>query len=157
AGRPLTALEQAQELSYDAMEASGRLQIKLARRALALSADCADAWVVLGDAAATKERALECYRHGINAGVRAIGEETFATLAGEFWERLETRPYMRARAALAGALRDHGRDEEALGHYREMLRLNPSDNQGVRYLLLAALLEKRKDEERKDDERKDDE
>ena len=46
AGRPLTALEQGQELAYDAQQARGRLRIKLARRALSLSADCADACVV---------------------------------------------------------------------------------------------------------------
>src|SRR5690625_4030271 len=31
--------------------------------------------------------------------------------------------------------------EEAIGHYEDMLRLNPDDNQGIRYLLLDALLE----------------
>ncbi|MBA2446950.1 MAG: tetratricopeptide repeat protein, partial [Chloroflexi bacterium] len=34
-----------------------------------------------------------------------------------------------------------GRQPEAVDHYREMLRLNPGDNQGVRYVLLACLLE----------------
>ncbi len=52
-GRPLFGLEQAQEVAYDAMEATGRLRIKLARRALALSPDCADAYVILGEASAT--------------------------------------------------------------------------------------------------------
>lgn len=32
------------------------------------------------------------------------------------------------------------RNEEALNHYRELLRLNPGDNQGVRYLYLPLLL-----------------
>jgi tetratricopeptide (TPR) repeat protein len=43
---------------------------------------------------------------------------------------------------LAQALRDVGRHEEALAHYRVLLELNPGDNQGVRYLLLAVLLER---------------
>lgn len=43
---------------------------------------------------------------------------------------------------LAQGLRDVGRHEEALAHYRVLLELNPGDNQGVRYLLLAALLER---------------
>ena len=47
---------------------------------------------------------------------------------------------MRARLALAEALLQQGRRPEALDHYRELLRLNPNDNQGVRYLLLPALL-----------------
>jgi tetratricopeptide (TPR) repeat protein len=40
---------------------------------------------------------------------------------------------VRARAALAEALWRLGRGEEAVGHQRELLRLNPNDNQGLRY------------------------
>lgn len=40
---------------------------------------------------------------------------------------------MRARAALAGTLWRLGRREEAVDHQRELLRLNPNDNQGLRY------------------------
>jgi tetratricopeptide (TPR) repeat protein len=60
---------------------------------------------------------------------------------------METRPYMRARLALAECLWDLGRKDEALGHLRELMRLNPSDNQGVRYILLQCLLESGADEE----------
>ncbi len=38
-------------------------------------------------------------------------------------------------------LLDLGEAEAAVGHFRAMLQLNPNDNQGVRYLLLAVLLE----------------
>jgi tetratricopeptide (TPR) repeat protein len=141
AGRELTPLERAQELAYDAIEAEGRLRVKRARQALALSPDCADAWVILAEAASTPEVALERYEQGVAAGVRAIGAKRFEALVGEFWEELDTRPYMRARLGVALTLRELGRDEEALSHYREMLRLNPNDNQGVRYLLVAALLD----------------
>jgi hypothetical protein len=48
---------------------------------------------------------------------------------------------MRARLGLVQALRDLGRDDEAVAHYRELLELNPGDNQGVRYLLVATLLQ----------------
>lgn len=143
--RPLTPLEQAQELAYDAMEATGRLRTKLARRALALSTDCADACVVLGEESASPEEARDWYQRGVDAGARAIGADNFATLRGEFWGHLETRPYMRARLALAQALCELGQEKEALDHYRELLQLNPNDNQGVRYLLLPALLEHRQD------------
>lgn len=136
----LPPIERAQELAYEAMEAEGRLQIKLARQALAVSPDCADAWVVLGDAASTPEAARECYERGVAAGERAIGAEAFAELTGQFWGHLETRPYMRARLALADVLTSLGQEDEALGHFRELLRLNPNDNQGVRDLLMTALL-----------------
>ena len=143
--RPLTALEQSQELAYDAMEATGRLRIKLARRALALTADCADAYVVLGEESASPEEARDWYQRGVAAGERAIGADKFATLCGEFWGHLETRPYMRARLALAQTLSELGQEDEAAEHCRELLRLNPNDNQGVRYVLLPALLEHRQD------------
>lgn len=140
--RELTPLERAQELAYDAMEAHGRLRIKRARQALAVSADCADAWVLLAEEASTPVAAVERYERAVLAGGAAIGADRFASLRGEFWGHLETRPYMRARLGLAQALKDLGRDDEALAHYRAMLELNPGDNQGVRYLLLAALLQR---------------
>lgn len=147
AGRPLTPLEHAQELAYDAMEATGRRQIKLARQALAIAQDCADAWVVLGEVAADAESALALYQRGVEAGAHAIGAAKFTELKGEFWQHLATRPYMRARLLLAETLQDLGQDEAAWEHYKEMLELNPNDNQGVRYLLLAAFLESKKDDE----------
>jgi tetratricopeptide (TPR) repeat protein len=147
AGRALTPLERAQEVAYDAMEAEGRLQMKRARQALAISPDCADAWVVLAEAASTPETALERYEKGVAAGIRAIGPDRFESPASEFWGHLDTRPYMRARLGLAQTLRALGRDEDAVSHYGELLRLNPDDNQGVRYLLLVALLELDRNEE----------
>src|SRR5262245_18749749 len=112
--RELTPLERAQELAYDAMEAHGRLRIKRARQALALSADCADAWTLLAEEASTAEAAVERYERAVLAGAAAIGVERFAALRGEFWGHLETRPYMRARLGLARALSDVGRDDEAV-------------------------------------------
>ena len=48
---------------------------------------------------------------------------------------------MRARSSLAQALWELGEREEAVAHYRDMLRLNPNDNQGNRYLLAACYVE----------------
>ena len=39
-----------------------------------------------------------------------------------------------------GCARAASQCEEAVGHYQEMLRFNPNDNQGIRYLLLDCLL-----------------
>jgi tetratricopeptide (TPR) repeat protein len=64
----------------------------------------------------------------------------FAENAGCFWGLMTTRPYMRARFGLGQCLEELGRREEAIGHYRELLGLNPNDNQGVRYSLLSILL-----------------
>ncbi len=146
-GRGLTPLEQAQDLAYAAMEVNGRLRVKRARLALARSEDCADACVILGESAATPARALEWYQRGVEAGARAIGAKAFEGLAGRFWGQVETRPYMRARLAVAQALDELGRRDEAIDQYREMLRLNPNDNQGVRDLLLPMLFEQGRDDD----------
>ena len=48
---------------------------------------------------------------------------------------------MRARAGLAECLWALRECDAAIGHYREMLRLNPNDNQGLRWELASWLLE----------------
>ncbi|MNC41717.1 hypothetical protein D3C75_904940 [compost metagenome] len=48
---------------------------------------------------------------------------------------------MRAKAALASALWESGHYYPAIEHCREMLQLNPNDNQGIRYLLAGYYLE----------------
>jgi tetratricopeptide (TPR) repeat protein len=74
------------------------------------------------------------------AGELALGPRGFKEYAGHFWGFLETRPYMRARAGLAGTLQQLGDVDAALAHYRDMLKLNPNDNQRIRYVLAGALL-----------------
>ena len=135
-----TPLEKAQDLIYRAFEARGRRRVQLARRALELSADCADAYVVLAEESRSPDEARALYEKGVAAGERALGPQMFAEEAGHFWGMVTTRPYMRARFGLAQCLEALDRRDEAIEHYRELIRLNPGDNQGVRYSLLAALL-----------------
>lgn len=135
------ALDLAQEKAFDAMEArTARKRIALAQEALALSPLCADAYGVLAGEAADPDEALELRRKAVAAGAEALGEALFKEEEGSFWGLIQTRPYMRAREALATALWRSGAREEAVGHYEELLRLNPNDNQGIRYILLDALL-----------------
>jgi len=115
-------------------------RIQLARQALTLCPDCADACVLLAEHASSRKEALGLYEKGVAAGERALGPEAFQRDAGHFWGILETRPYMRARLGLALALWTAGRREEAVQHLQDMLRLNPGDNQGVRYTLAGFLL-----------------
>ena len=49
---------------------------------------------------------------------------------------------MRARHGLALTLLELGEEEAAVEHFRAMLKLNPGDNQGIRYLLLGCLLKR---------------
>jgi len=145
---PRTPLEEAQDLMYQAWEASGRQRVELARKALTISPDCADAYVLLAEETArSAEEALKLYAKGVEAGERALGPEAFEEDVGHFWGILETRPYMRARLGLAQCLWVLGEKEAAIQHFRDMLRLNPGDNQGVRYILAACLLELGRDTE----------
>lgn len=139
---PSTPLEEAQELVYQAWETSNlRQRARLVQQALEVYPDCADAYVLLAeDTAKNPREASELYRKGVEAGERSLGPEVFAEDAGSFWELLETRPYMRARQGLARCLWSMGNLDAAVEHFREMLRLNPNDNQGVRYELLDCLL-----------------
>lgn len=142
-----TSLERAQDLMYSAFDAHGRRRIQLARRALELSADCADAYVLLAEESRTPDAALPLWEKAVAAGERALGLAAFTEQAGHFWCLVHTRPYMRARFGLAQSLEDFDRRDEAIAHYQELLRLNPDDNQGVRYALLAALMLTGRDDE----------
>jgi tetratricopeptide (TPR) repeat protein len=135
-------LRQAQELMYQAWEERNPARrISLAHEALTVSPDCTDAYVLLAEEEAdTVGRALEHYQQGVAAGERALKGKWEESI-GYFWGILETRPYMRARHGLADTLWRLERREEARSHFEEMLRLNPNDNQGIRYLLAQLLLE----------------
>ncbi|SIS62833.1 hypothetical protein [Salimicrobium flavidum] len=69
-------------------------------------------------------------------GENAIDPETMKELMGELWMEVDARPYMRAKAAYAGHLEDEYDLDGAILHYRDLIRLNKYDNQGVRYRLL---------------------
>jgi tetratricopeptide (TPR) repeat protein len=138
ASRVSEAVDAAQEIMFDAWECEEpRKRVSMARKALETSSDCADAYVLLAqETAQTPGQAVELYGQGVAAGERALGQAAFEEDVGMFWGLLETRPYMRARLGLAMALWDAGHPDEAIAHGQEMLRLNPGDNQGVRYIVL---------------------
>jgi tetratricopeptide (TPR) repeat protein len=143
-----TARSQAEEIVYQAFEEGDPARrLELARQTLALWPDCADAYVLLAEQARSRKEALALHEQGVAAGERALGPEAFERDAGHFWGLLETRPYMRARLGLAHSLWTAGRRPEAVEHLLDMLRLNPGDNQGVRYTLAGFLLFLDRDED----------
>jgi tetratricopeptide (TPR) repeat protein len=147
-GKLRSPLGIAQEIADLAWEAPRpQEQADLARKALSVSPDCADAYVILANQAASRDQARQLLEEGVAAGQRAIGSEAFETATGRFWLDQRTRPYMRARLGLAQCLWESGQRAQAVDHYAELLRLNPNDNQGVRYLLLGALVDLDRDEE----------
>jgi tetratricopeptide (TPR) repeat protein len=145
------AIAKAQDVMYDAWErTTSRSRLALARKALGISPLCADAYNLLAEEAGSVEEARDLYAKAMDAGELALGPKGFKEHAGHFWGFLETRPYMRARAGLAGTLLKLGDEDAAIRHYRDMLKLNPNDNQGIRYVLAACLLRRGEEAELKE-------
>lgn len=145
---PDTPLDRAQNLvdrAFDEPDPARR--VELAHDALRLCPDCADAHVLLAEHAPTRTHARAHYERAVAAGERALGPDAFRDWVGHFWGVLETRPYMRARLGLAHALWTAAKRDEAVGHLHDLLRLNPNDNQGVRYTLAGFLLFLDRDDE----------
>jgi len=149
--------DKAQELVYTAYESSNpKKRTELAKKALKLDPDNVDAHLILADDPVHSVfGAVACYREAVAAGERNLGKDFFEQNAGHFWGIHETRPYMRALESLAGTLRctvagQEGFEPvylEVLEIYQKMLRLNPGDNQGIRYKLLYHLIELGRDDE----------
>lgn len=138
---PKSAVEFAQDIMYEAWEVESRKErIKLAKEALSISPDCADAYNLLAEEEAESlEEARNLYQKGVEAGRRALGEEIFKAKDPHFWGYLPSRPYMRSRAGLMECLWKLGEHDEAIQHAKGMLKLNKNDNQGIRYILIAYL------------------
>lgn len=138
-------LMQAEELAIQALEETNHeKRVALARKALSISEDCARALSLLAeDAAESLEESAHYYHRAMEAARRTLGAEAFAEAeeAGLFWGLLETRPYMHAKMGYADTLWALERTTEALLEYEDLLRLNPNDNQGVRYVLAVRYLD----------------
>jgi tetratricopeptide (TPR) repeat protein len=144
------AVNSAQLVAFDAMEATGAERLTLVGKALEQSPLCVDAWGILASEAPEGSGfALELWRQAVAAGEVMLGPWRMEEYKGEFWGWVETRPYMRARQGLAMELRRQGQMAEAIDTLRGSLALNPNDNQGIRYILLDWLLEAGADAEAK--------
>lgn len=78
------------------------------------------------------ERALLHYEVGFAIGQRSLGEAFDGVLP---WGCLDNRPFLRCMHGYGLCLWRLGRFREAKGVFERMLWVNPSDNQGVRFLL----------------------
>ncbi|RYI28099.1 tetratricopeptide repeat protein [Bacillus infantis] len=132
----------AQDIMYEAFEASGAKRYKLAEKALELNPLNSDAYNILAEKEDLPE-AAKLFKKGMEAGQKDLGDGFFKENKGHFWGLIETRPFMRAKANYAQALHALGNLPEAIGHYEELLELNPNDNQGVRFVMFQAYCESR--------------
>lgn len=137
---PETPLEKAQLLAYAGAESDGDERVELFVRALAHSTDCADAWAGLATSVAMDpDESLALLQRAIEVGEKAIPAEV-KERGVPYWLDVGSRPYMRARFSLAIMLVALDRASEAISQMNDLLRLNPGDEQGVRYLLLPTLV-----------------
>jgi hypothetical protein len=127
------------DLADQANEARGRKQLQLARKAIERDPEDSEAYLVLAMRESDHDRAIGWYSKAVELAARKLGEKFFQENTGHFWGMLATRPYMRARKALADRMRIAGRLTEAAEHYSVLLVLNPGDNQGSRYLYWTVL------------------
>jgi tetratricopeptide (TPR) repeat protein len=127
---------------WEAIDRGDENAEEFALRALRHWPNCADAYTLLGVAAGMQlEVALPLFTLGVMAGAEALGPDGFERYAGRFWKEPITRPFMGALGFLARANRDAGAADAAAAHFLEMLNLNPDDEQGARYDLLALALQ----------------
>jgi tetratricopeptide (TPR) repeat protein len=122
------------------VEGSSRRSMLLARRALGIWPDCAEAYVVLGDCIQEREAAVSLYLQGEAAGRRALGEELLRTEAGRLGEVPDATWYLTVLLRLGETLRELDLHEEAVLPLRELLRLDVLDGRKARYLLVDSLL-----------------
>jgi tetratricopeptide (TPR) repeat protein len=104
------------------------------RKTLKLDPMHADAHNHLGIAALDRRRFKEAEVHFTNAiqgGERGIEREGRKVL----WGNIDNRPYLRGLGNLAILRRRQKRYEDALEIHERLLKLNPDDNQGVRFLV----------------------
>jgi tetratricopeptide (TPR) repeat protein len=138
----IDAEEKALDLAHDAMdEPSPKRRLSLLRDALSLDPENVDALLMMLDLSGVEgEQRIDALRAIVAAGAKRLGPQAFKDFVPHFWGVIETRPYMRARIALAEELRAAGRIQDAAVEYDEILKLNENDNQGVRYQLLICRL-----------------
>jgi tetratricopeptide (TPR) repeat protein len=139
-----SSLGEAQDLVYDGWDLYSRDPRgakECFEEALELDPDLADAYNGLAGLAADNKRFEEAealYRTAFEKARAALGTEDPQAFA--WWGELDTRPYMRARHGLGLLLIKMGRYRDAVAEFKDLLRRNPNDNQGIRYLVAPTLL-----------------
>ena len=134
-----TPADRAEALCQEAIDAFGRRRIQLARQTLAEDPTHVEANILLAESTRPVDRRIELFQNAMETGKSQLGP-MMEEAVGHFWGLADTRPFMRACHGLAAALHEAGQTNEAIEQYQEMLRLNPNDNQGVRYEVIPLLL-----------------
>lgn len=135
------------DLAEDSLAAGNEQEaIRLARKAAKLDPENIDIeWFLIQHEEREPESILRRMQLALDRGRDSLQKQGFfeEKYIGEFWQTLETRPYMRLMEQYVGMLKELGMQRMAICEAEEMIRLNKQDNLGMRYTLmhLYALLE----------------
>jgi hypothetical protein len=101
---------------------------------LAADLRCLDAHAHLGNFVFdhSPEKAIRHYEIGVRIGALSLGEGFNGVL---HWGHINNRPFLRCMHGYGLCLSRLGRHKEAEEVFTRMLWLNPTDNQGIRFLL----------------------
>ncbi len=142
---PTNAAERADAFYQQALDAFGRLRVVLAKKAVKEDPNHLDSSILLAESQRFPEHRIELFRAAKQLGEQQLGAQRMQDDVGNFWSIIDTRAYMRACAGLACALEEAGHTGEAIIQNLELLRLNPNDNQGIRYTVVPLLLTQGRD------------
>lgn len=134
-------LKLAQKKVSQAREADGKERISLAKEALKIFEQCAEAHSLIAEETEDRTARIKHYRKAVSAGEHVLGPDWERRFKGSFWLASETRPLMHAMAMLAIDLQWEDEIDEALTIYRKLMEWNPTDHQGIHYHLATCLYE----------------
>jgi tetratricopeptide (TPR) repeat protein len=133
--------QKAVEMVWEAWELSPDKGKQLTQKALELHPDCIEAHEYMGESYSYYDKRAIHFQKGVEIGRRIFGGAFLKENKGYFWGVSETRPFMRCLSSLANCHYSLLGCTEAIEIWKEMLELNPNDNQGIRFNLFPALLE----------------
>ena len=130
---PKTKAETAQLLAYNAYTNTDRAsELEQIQH---MDPQNTDAFLLAAEAEMNKPVKEQLLQQAI-----ASGKERFEPEMDVAWLYVPNRPYLRSLFLLGNFYWEQARFEEAFPIYYEVLRLNPGDHQGVRYLAVSALI-----------------
>ena len=129
-------MEQKDELYYDAMEelnvGDWESAIELLQEALLLDDDYVQTYVGLVSAYSVKGDEKR-KQEAIKIAFEKVKKEFPKWPEEMLWGHMSNRANMRAIQYMGDMYWDNGEDEKAIEIFRALLKMNPNDNQGVRY------------------------
>ncbi|PSR28653.1 MAG: hypothetical protein C7B43_09565 [Sulfobacillus benefaciens] len=142
---PETEEEQAENIVMEAWYSDPPKRYELARQALEIDSQCSDAYLILAETVSSWRKQRRYFERALAASeskVAPFKEEMQNEDAQDengppsLYERIETRPWFRARVSVARNLLEGGWAEEAQAIFQDLLKWDPNDHLGVRYDLI---------------------